>query len=197
MTRILFIFAKLNPGIRYIQGMNEILAPIYYVFANDPNEEFKGRAEVDAFYCFLKLMGEVNENFIRSLDESRVGIKAKMGQVDRLLQVVDPELWQCFQDQGVNPHFYALRWIMLLFTQEYSVATILRLWDSILAMGDNKKSYLFFLTLSLLLIQRQALLAADFEGIMALLQNIQNLPIDQVINTANKLYLDYGQTLKD
>lgn len=61
-------------------------------------------------------MGEVNENFIRSLDESRLGIKAKMGQVDRLLQVVDPELWQCFQEQGVNPHFYALRWIMLLFT---------------------------------------------------------------------------------
>lgn len=41
MTRILFIFAKLNPGIMYIQGMNEILAPIYYVFANDPDETFR------------------------------------------------------------------------------------------------------------------------------------------------------------
>ncbi len=49
------------------------------------------------------------------------------------------------------------------------MATILRLWDSILAMGDNKKPYLFFLTLSLLLVQREALLSADFEGIMALL----------------------------
>lgn len=33
MSRILFIYAKLNPGVRYVQGMNEILAPIYYCFA--------------------------------------------------------------------------------------------------------------------------------------------------------------------
>ena len=35
LERILFIYAKLNPGIGYIQGMNEILGPLYYVLAND------------------------------------------------------------------------------------------------------------------------------------------------------------------
>lgn len=29
----------MNPGIRYVQGMNEILASLFYVFRNDPNEE--------------------------------------------------------------------------------------------------------------------------------------------------------------
>lgn len=29
----------MNPGIRYVQGMNEVLAPLYYVFRTDPNEE--------------------------------------------------------------------------------------------------------------------------------------------------------------
>jgi hypothetical protein len=48
---------------------------------------------MDAFFCFLKIMGEVNENFIRSLDESKLGIKAKMSQVDKLLQIVDTPLW--------------------------------------------------------------------------------------------------------
>lgn len=38
LKRILTIFAKLNPGIRYVQGMNEVLAPLYYVFKNDPEE---------------------------------------------------------------------------------------------------------------------------------------------------------------
>lgn len=33
MCRVLFIYAKLNPGIKYVQGMNELLAPLYYVFA--------------------------------------------------------------------------------------------------------------------------------------------------------------------
>ena len=35
MKRMLFIFAKLNPGVSYIQGMNEVLAPLYYVFMTD------------------------------------------------------------------------------------------------------------------------------------------------------------------
>ncbi|KAL6976338.1 hypothetical protein U1Q18_025125 [Sarracenia purpurea var. burkii] len=39
LKTILIVFAKLNPGIRYVQGMNEILAPLFYVFRNDPNEE--------------------------------------------------------------------------------------------------------------------------------------------------------------
>lgn len=38
LKRILFIFAKLNPGIRYVQGMNEVLAPLYYVFKTDIDE---------------------------------------------------------------------------------------------------------------------------------------------------------------
>lgn len=39
LKNILIVFAKLNPGIRYVQGMNEILAPLFYVFKNDPTEE--------------------------------------------------------------------------------------------------------------------------------------------------------------
>ena len=35
MKRMLFIFAKLNPGVSYIQGMNEVLAPLYYTFMTD------------------------------------------------------------------------------------------------------------------------------------------------------------------
>ena len=31
VERILFIYAKLNPGIAYVQGMNEIVGPLYYM----------------------------------------------------------------------------------------------------------------------------------------------------------------------
>ena len=43
VERILFIYAKLNPGIAYVQGMNEIVGPLYYTFATDPNSEWKGK----------------------------------------------------------------------------------------------------------------------------------------------------------
>jgi Rab-GTPase-TBC domain len=31
IERVLFIYAKLNPAIGYVQGMNELIAPLYYV----------------------------------------------------------------------------------------------------------------------------------------------------------------------
>ena len=36
LARLLFIYAKVNPGLCYVQGMNEILAPIYYALMTDP-----------------------------------------------------------------------------------------------------------------------------------------------------------------
>ena len=45
IARILFIYAKLNPGQGYVQGMNELIGPIYYCFAND-KLEWSGR------FCF-------------------------------------------------------------------------------------------------------------------------------------------------
>jgi hypothetical protein len=43
VERILFVYAKLNPGQGYVQGMNEILGPVYYVFATDPDPAWRGR----------------------------------------------------------------------------------------------------------------------------------------------------------
>lgn len=42
LKRILFIWCKLNPGISYVQGMNEIVGPIYYLFATDAALEWRG-----------------------------------------------------------------------------------------------------------------------------------------------------------
>lgn len=47
VERILFIYAKLNPGIAYVQGMNEIVGPLYYTFATDPNCEWKGKTVLE------------------------------------------------------------------------------------------------------------------------------------------------------
>lgn len=43
VERILFIYAKLNPGQGYVQGMNEIIGPIYYTLASDTDIEYKSK----------------------------------------------------------------------------------------------------------------------------------------------------------
>ncbi|KAL6974216.1 hypothetical protein U1Q18_028397 [Sarracenia purpurea var. burkii] len=53
MRNILLLFAKLNPEIRYVQGMNEVLAPIYYVFSTDTNEQNAVRISASHVSLFL------------------------------------------------------------------------------------------------------------------------------------------------
>lgn len=43
VERILFVYSKLNSGQSYVQGMNEIIGPIYYTFATDPDLEWRGK----------------------------------------------------------------------------------------------------------------------------------------------------------
>ncbi|XP_010927682.1 uncharacterized protein [Elaeis guineensis] len=94
LRRILIIFAKLNPGIRYVQGMNEVLAPLFYVFRNDPDENNAICAEADAFFCFVELLSEFRDNFCQKLDNSVVGIRATITKLSQLLKKHDGELWR-------------------------------------------------------------------------------------------------------
>lgn len=43
VERMLFLYAKLNPGQGYVQGMNEVIGPIYHTFAIDTNIEFRSK----------------------------------------------------------------------------------------------------------------------------------------------------------
>jgi hypothetical protein len=47
IERILYIHCMVNPGIGYVQGMNNILAPIYYVCANDTDPDFRGKTSLN------------------------------------------------------------------------------------------------------------------------------------------------------
>ncbi len=80
VQRVLFLYAKLNPGQSYVQGMNEIVGPIYYVFATDPREEWRRYAEEDCFFCFTNLMSDIRDFFIKTLDQAESGVNTVMNR---------------------------------------------------------------------------------------------------------------------
>ena len=59
MTRILFIFAKANPKVQYAQGMNQALAPRYYLLNNRKNDVVKEEAAY--FFMFNNVMSDLME----------------------------------------------------------------------------------------------------------------------------------------
>ncbi|EXB39154.1 TBC1 domain family member 13 [Morus notabilis] len=94
MRNILLLFSKLNPAIRYVQGMNEVLAPMFYVFSTDPNVQNAENAEADSFSCFVRLLSDSVDHFCQQLDNSSVGILSTLSRLMELLRANDEELWR-------------------------------------------------------------------------------------------------------
>ena len=76
------IIVLLLSGQGYVQGMNEIIGPIYYVLASDSNLEWREHAEADCFFCFTNLMSDIRDFFIKTLDDSSTGIQAMMTRLN-------------------------------------------------------------------------------------------------------------------
>ncbi|KAI3826636.1 hypothetical protein L1987_00686 [Smallanthus sonchifolius] len=188
LKNILIIYAKLNPGIRYVQGMNEILAPLFYVFKNDPNEDFAVNAEADTFFCFVELLSGCRDNFCKQLDNSVVGIRSTISKLSRLLKHHDEELWRHLElTTKVNPQFYAFRWITLLLTQEFNFADILHIWDTLLSDPEGPQETLLRVCCAMLILVRRRLLAGDFTANLKLLQSYPSTNISHLLYVANKL----------
>ena len=194
LKRMLFIFAKLNPGICYIQGMNEIMAPLYYVFMHEREE---GKAdpygfnndfniEADTFWCFSGVMSEVRDWFIETLDETESGINGHIDLFQNILARQDPELFSHMDALNLNPKFYAFRWITTMLSREFDLPDTVRLWDSLFA-DTGRYSFLIHICCAMVIRSRRKILRADFAEALQLLQRYPPTDLQKLLLEAESV----------
>ncbi|XP_039071770.1 TBC1 domain family member 13-like isoform X2 [Hibiscus syriacus] len=191
MRNILLLFSKLNPAIRYVQGMNEVLAPIYYVFSTDTDVQNASNAEADSFACFVLLLSDSVDHFCEQLDNSSVGILFTLSRLAELLKANDEELWRHLEfTTKVKPQYYAFRWITLLLTQEFNLQSILRIWDSLLSNPFGVQEMLLRVCCAMLLCAKSRLLSGDFAANLRLLQHYPDIDIEHLLKVAQDISPD-------
>jgi len=186
VQRILFLYAKLNPGQSYVQGMNEIIGPIYYVFASDPNNEWKENAEADCFFCFTNLMADIRDFFIKTLDEAESGINGMMLRFMGKIKSIDPKVEARLVDQDIKPQYFSFRWLTLMLSQEFALPDVLRIWDSVLS-DETRSDFLIDICTAMVLVIREDILTNDFAENMKLLQNFPPMDIHVILSKAAAL----------
>lgn len=191
MTRILFIFAKTHSYIKYVQGMNEILAPIYYCFANDYNSFFADSVEEDAFTCFSLLMSEIKENFTKIKDCSLLGFKTRIALLDKMLKKIDPKLWQHLNSFSIMTEIYSTRWILLLLTQDFNLNNIMRLWDVLFSYQD-KQEFVNFISLAMIINSRDEIMKDNLEEIHLALKKISKGNLEKILELADCIAREFG-----
>ena len=183
MLRILFIYGKKHPEVKYVQGMNEILAPIFYCYSSDNNPYFFDYLEEDSFNSFENLMEKIKINFIKKYDNQEHGISNKLKNLQNLLKLIDYDIYNELEKFNIKMEYFAFKWVTLFFTQDFDMPGILRLWDSLLS-DDDLYDFLNMLMLGILRINKKNILNNDFPGIMTNLQNIEEIEVEELIENA-------------
>ena len=188
MRNALYVFAKLNPGVGYVQGMHEMYGCIYYVLANSADAHAApNAAAADAFYCFTEIFGEFRDVFVMELDATDQGVRALLDELSDMLAVHGPEVHGHLEDLNLTTSMYAFRWITLLFTQDFEFADVLRLWDVMLASPRSRKECLLRLCVACVLNIGSELIDGDFATCMKMLQNYPPVDIRRITRLAAAL----------
>ena len=202
LHRILFIYAKLNPGVKYIQGMNEVLAVLYYCYVvNDYSEDDDEEPiipsmyhESDLFFSFSNIMVELRDGFLRELDKEQNGIQGRIKKYSDIMKVVEPHAYHAIEINQVNHQFYSLRWFMLLLCQEFDIDNSVRLWDTLLA--DPKRfDFTNFVCVALVSFVRDDIIDGDFACCMENLQKSSDRVNDvrDLLDRSNDVCYQYSK----
>lgn len=192
IKRILYIYAKVNPKMKYTQGMNEICAVIYFALWKDTEDDFLSLHEGEVFFTFSSFMSKIEEIFTLNNSILSTGkIQKRTDLIKEIMKFCDPEL-DSYITSKVDYFILTYRWIFLLFSQDLDINSLILFWDRLFAV-DDIISYVCYFSASILIINRKELMQMDDEYMMHFTSMIKNIAIKDsnfisiIIKKANEL----------
>ena len=188
LRRILFFLSKRNGDLGYVQGMNEIVAIIYYIYSLDENVYIKPFVESDTFYSFELVMEEIRPIFmIHNINYSQLFITTQIKQINDILQEVSPDLLNYFKEKSLVMDVFLMRWLLVLFAQEFTFGSSISFWDRLFTQ-KNKMKFICYISAAILFINKKKLMKMEMEEIVLWAQEfgaiVKNNNIDDIVQKA-------------
>lgn len=153
LLRPLFIFATLNPGLSYQQGMQSLAAILLWVFSNGGLSHRE--AEATTFFALGAILSQLRDLYVQALDgpipslvispvlgsgtgnqlsAAPSGLGDTLGRFTHLLTWLDPDLAYSLASKQIEPSLYVFRWITTLFANEFSLPDLVKIWDRLFTL---------------------------------------------------------------
>ncbi|AEO63369.1 uncharacterized protein THITE_2108509 [Thermothielavioides terrestris NRRL 8126] len=141
---MLLTYNEYNRDLGYVQGMSDLLAPIYAVLQDDAM----------AFWAFKCFMDRMERNFLR--DQS--GMRAQLRALDHLVQFMDPKLYAHLDAAESTNFFFFFRMLLVWYKREFDWLDVLHLWE-VLWTDYLSSSFHLFVALAILEKHRDVIMA--------------------------------------
>ena len=184
LIRILFTYSYIIRDVSYHQGMNELLAPIYYCYSYDKLyiEEKEVDIEADSFWSFYFLINNLKSNF----NVEQEGLFFKSEILGNCLEIVDNKIFMELKNKNINNEYFCFRWFIMLFSQDFEIGDVMRLWDLIFC-NKNKNYFVFYISLSIIIIRKEIIFNGGMPEILQGFQNLNDISCDDLIYFAREL----------
>ena len=182
LERILYIYSKINKDVGYVQGMNEIIAPIYYCYSLDKTCDLEN-IEADTFWSFSSLMEDIKKYFINVNDKEKGGICDKIILFELMVSKIYKEIFIKFQNNNIRIFHFAFRWINLFFSQQFILPDLIRIWDSIFC-EDDRYYFVYYIGLAILEHKKNKLLGKKFFDTVEELQRKELTDVNKIVKIA-------------
>ncbi|EAY15428.1 TBC1 domain protein, putative [Trichomonas vaginalis G3] len=191
VERALYVFGKLNAGLAYIQGFNEIICPLYYVFSSaaDFFDNDYSKVEAMVFFMFQQLFSVTQLGDLYITKDHSSFILAKMAKFMNVLSKHHSYAASIIIKVNIPPINFALRWLNILFAQDYALNKLVLIWDSLFAHFYNFIEYSYYLAVSHLVHFTYELRPDDFISTMCALQKKHDIEVNSLLKLANRLWL--------
>ncbi|EEA26881.1 GTPase activating protein [Talaromyces marneffei ATCC 18224] len=184
MKDMLLTYHEYNPGLGYVQGMSDLLAPIYAVMQDD----------AVAFWGFVGFMERMERNFLR--DQS--GMRAQLLTLDHLVQLMDPQLYLHLQSADSTNFFFFFRMLLVWYKREFEWGDILRLWET---LWTNYYSSSFHLFIALAILEKHREVIIDhlkhFDEVLKYINELSNtMELVPILTRAESLFRRFERVVQ-
>ncbi|KAA8493830.1 TBC domain-containing protein kinase-like protein [Porphyridium purpureum] len=166
MKRMLALFC-MKENVHYIQGMNEVLAPIMLL----PEVQNRPRLIYYTLQGFMRRFMSYLLLPVGKDDDSLEGVKVCFRVLDLLLRYLDPELFHKLRSEGLTSGVFAPSWFVTSFAGWLELDLVYHLWDHLIL--ENEPSALLFFGLSILLKRKGSIMQAPKHHLPELLMQMQ------------------------
>lgn len=201
LTRVLYVWAVRHPASGYVQGMNDLVTPFFFVFLSEHlegkgmslldekvieiDDESLEEVEADAYWCLNALLNDIQDYYTFS----QPGIQRRVLYLSELVGRVDAPLRRHLEDEGLDFLQFAFRWMNCLLMRELPFPLIVRVWDTYLSEPDGFALFHVYVCAALLVSFSKELQKMDFQDLVMFLQRLPtdrwtNRDIDVVLSQA-------------
>lgn len=184
MKDMLLTYNEYNRDLGYVQGMSDLLAPIYAVMQDD----------AVAFWGFQRFMDRMERNFLR--DQS--GMRNQLLTLDHLVQFMDPKLYAHLQSADSTNFFFFFRMLLVWYKREFKWMDVLHLWE-VLWTDYLSSSFHLFIALAILEKHRDVIMThlKHFDEVLKYINELSNtIDLESTLIRAEQLFRRFQRLIE-